>query len=307
MTDRELWGEIRSKKSYSFNMRTIRGHFGDGFLVSDITSEGIKGLTDALLAKGRARGGVTKVLAVLSSLLQASLKWPDGPKAVPKVPMFKPRKRMFILSHEQETAMFARIAEGSVSSGPKADGPLLVAFFRVLVETGMRRGEAMRLRWGDIAVENGRTVIRLWRREELKTDHSVRTIPATPLCVQALENCRHMPGGPFQTLTKARIERAWVNAKAKVGITDRDCVPHSLRHTCATRLLSATGDIKLVQVWLGHSDITVTARLYAQVTEHRLLFAADALTTARGTHTMQVYDSVTEIVSNVQHAASEAS
>jgi integrase len=116
-----------------------------------------------------------------------------------------------------------------------------------------------------------------------------------------------MPGGPFLTLSKARIERAWKNAKAAVGITDPDCVPHSLRHTCATRLLSATGDIKLVQVWLGHSDITVTARLYAQVTEHRLRVAATALSTARGTHSTEGSDFVTGIVANTKHAAAEIS
>jgi integrase len=302
MVDRELWGEIRSKKGYAINMKTIRRHFGDTFLVSDVTANAVKDFTTALLNTGRARGGITKVLAVLSSLLQASLKWPDGPKATPKIPMFKPRKRMFILSIEQERDMLAAIADEAVCM-VAADPNLLVAFFRVLVETGMRRGEAMKLRWGDIASENGVIVLRLWRREELKTDHSVRTIPATPVCLLALESCRHMAGGPFLSLSKGRIERAWNKAKAHVGIEDPDCVPHSLRHTCATRLLSATGDIKLVQVWLGHSDITVTARLYAQVTEHRLRFAAEALTAARGTHIPEGNSFVTETVSNAKPAA----
>jgi len=42
-------------------------------------------------------------------------------------------------------------------------------------------------------------------------------------------------------------------------------VPHALRHPCATRMLAVTGDINLVQEWIGHRDMTTTARVYAKV------------------------------------------
>lgn len=44
-----------------------------------------------------------------------------------------------------------------------------------------------------------------------------------------------------------------------------------MRHTCATRILQATGDIKLVQEWLGHSSLQTTADIYAKVlVQHKL-------------------------------------
>ena len=98
-----------------------------------------------------------------------------------------------------------------------------------------------------------------------------------PEAADALERCKHVEGGPFSILTKARAQRAWKNAREDAGITDPDCVIHSLRHTCATRLLEVVGDIKLVQEWLGHSVITTTARIYAHVPTHRMVAAADAL------------------------------
>jgi integrase len=70
-----------------------------------------------------------------------------------------------------------------------------------------------------------------------------------------------------------------------VGITEKDCVIHSLRHTCATRLLEVVGDIKLVQEWLGHTTLQTTAGIYAHVQTPRLMGAADALNRLRASGT----------------------
>lgn len=42
---------------------------------------------------------------------------------------------------------------------------------------------------------------------------------------------------------------------------------HDLRHTFATRCLEAEIPLKVVQTWLGHSEIDTTADIYAHVTE----------------------------------------
>lgn len=57
----------------------------------------------------------------------------------------------------------------------------------------------------------------------------------------------------------------------------------ALRHTCATRLLKATGNIVLVKEWLGHTTIKTTADTYAHVETESLLDGAEALTSLRGT------------------------
>ncbi len=55
-----------------------------------------------------------------------------------------------------------------------------------------------------------------------------------------------------------------------------DCHPHRFRHTCATNLLEAGKDIRLVQALLDHEDLATTA-LYTKVTDERLAGAVAAL------------------------------
>jgi integrase len=63
-------------------------------------------------------------------------------------------------------------------------------------------------------------------------------------------------------LTRAR--NAFKAILKKAGVPE---IPlKNLRHTCATLLLEAGGDLKAVSERLGHSTITVTADRYAQVT-----------------------------------------
>ncbi len=54
----------------------------------------------------------------------------------------------------------------------------------------------------------------------------------------------------------------------KAGITRR-CTVHTLRHTFATRLYEKTGDLRLVQMALGHRQVTTT-EIYSQITDARV-------------------------------------
>ncbi|WP_036142838.1 tyrosine-type recombinase/integrase [Luteibacter sp. 9135] len=103
----------------------------------------------------------------------------------------------------------------------------------------------------------------------------------TEACYAALKRCKAVPDGPFSTITKYRAGHVWRKAMKHAGVTEPECVVHSLRHTCATGLLETMGDIKLVQEWLGHTSIMTTARTYAHVQSHRMVDAAALLTASR--------------------------
>ena len=52
---------------------------------------------------------------------------------------------------------------------------------------------------------------------------------------------------------------------------------HDLRHSCASLLLGCGVDMKQIQEWLGHSDYSTTANIYAHLEFSSKISSADAL------------------------------
>ena len=52
---------------------------------------------------------------------------------------------------------------------------------------------------------------------------------------------------------------------------------HDLRHSCASLLLTNGVSMKQIQEWLGHSDFSTTANVYAHLDFNSKLSSADAM------------------------------
>ena len=52
---------------------------------------------------------------------------------------------------------------------------------------------------------------------------------------------------------------------------------HDLRHSCASLLLANGVPLKNIQEWLGHSDFTTTANIYAHLDYSSKLSSAQAM------------------------------
>ena len=52
---------------------------------------------------------------------------------------------------------------------------------------------------------------------------------------------------------------------------------HELRHSCASLLLANGVPMKQIQEWLGHSDFSTTANVYAHLDYNSKLSSADAM------------------------------
>ncbi len=161
------------------------------------------------------------------------------------------------------------------------------AFLITLADTGLRVHEACALRRGDIDWNEGRAVIigkgdkqavvRFSKRSQLalrdylgaraKLDGaSGRPLSALPLFT------RHDLGAgkkikPIGTNTGRNIVE--LRVREALGAEASRITPHSFRHYFVTRVLQASGNLKLAQELARHKNITVTQR-YAHLSNDEL-------------------------------------
>lgn len=85
----------------------------------------------------------------------------------------------------------------------------------------------------------------------------------------------------FVSRNGARISPRQVQRDFKKWIKESgieaELTPHALRHTVGTRLLKRLKNAKLVQRYLGHSDVATTLRYYVDVFPEDLEEATELL------------------------------
>ncbi|MEV0677165.1 site-specific integrase [Actinosynnema sp. NPDC050436] len=168
----------------------------------------------------------------------------------------------------------------------------LYALWAVGLGIGLRRGEALGLRWEDLDLVEGRvTIAQALHRvdgklvlEAVKTESSEATIPLpAPLVAVLRRHKAHQAGDRlavgdrwpdtglvFTTPKGTPIEPRNVNRTFealchKAGV--RVIRVHDMRHTAATILFAMGVDAATVQRILRHSSITVTTETYIEVIE----------------------------------------
>jgi integrase len=186
-----------------------------------------------------------------------------------------------------------------------ARGGRLYALWAVAIGVGLRRGEALALRWSDVDLDGGtlrveQSVQRVdgkLRFAPPKTARSRRTIPLPSVCVAALrahwaaQNAERLGAGlawhdfglVFTTSIGTPIEPRNLNRSfdalcARAGI--RRLRVHDLRHTCASLLLAQGVAPRVVMEILGHSQIAVTMNIYSHVLPAVEREAADRMNAA---------------------------
>ena len=184
-----------------------------------------------------------------------------------------------------------------------ASGDRLEALYVVAVHTGLRQGELLGLKWGDVNLEAGTLSV----QRSLDTDgtftppkrnKSRRTVKLTAQAVEALESHK-----VAQNEERLRLGSLWADHELifpnRVGkpmdadnLYHRGFKPllkkaglsgftfHSLRHTCATVLLTKNVNPKIVQEMLGHATISQTMDTYSHVLPGMQDEAAAALESA---------------------------
>ena len=190
------------------------------------------------------------------------------------------------LSAEEMQKMFEALR------GTKLELPVLVAAFY-----GFRRGEVLGLKWDAIDFERGtisviRTVTTITvdgkqteiEQQSAKTKSSLRTLPligsfresflqvkeAQELNKQVCGNCYNYEydGFVFVDELGERMRANYLTSTFPKFLEDhglRRMRFHDLRHSSASLLLANHVPLKQIQEWLGHSDFSTTANIYAHL------------------------------------------
>ena len=191
-----------------------------------------------------------------------------------------------------------------VARGTPLELPVMLAAFY-----GLRRSEVVGLKWDAIDFENKTIAIRhtvtacaeKGRRIEVaadttKTASSRRALPLVPAFQTKLaalkeqqEKNRILCGRSYCTdylgyvLVDAmgnRLKLSYISTAFPALLKRNGLRPirfHDLRHSCASLLLKNGVPMKQIQEWLGHSDFSTTANIYAHLDAGSKLTSAQAM------------------------------
>ena len=178
-------------------------------------------------------------------------------------PHAKPRRKEYLTDAERDTLMEA-VTE-----------PRARAFVALCLYCGLRREEALGLKWTDLGAD--RLVVSRAMTfgsnqqlpvEELKNTASCRMLPMPDKLRQVLATTPRLaeyvvPAANGGDMTLSAFRRLWTShVRRQVGF---ELHPHMLRHTYATMLYRAGVDLRTAQQLLGHANIQMTARIYTHL------------------------------------------
>jgi integrase/recombinase XerD len=150
------------------------------------------------------------------------------------------------------------------------------AMLELLYATGMRVTEIISLNVADVDLETG--FVRCFGKGSKE-----RQIPIHPKAVELLSD--YLNEGRTKLLRRPGEEALFLNRRGqrltrqgfwlilknycREGDLDANITPHTLRHSFATHMLTGGADLRRVQEWLGHANISST-QIYTHLLDNRV-------------------------------------
>lgn len=225
--------------------------------IREMGEKEILSFVDYLKSKNYASGTISQNLSFLRQFLNWSYKnslilFPIS-ELVPSIKSTNKEKAIFTV---EEINIFLD------SIGIEAIRDRL--FFELLYSSGIRKAEAINLKWSDISlrarkiridqgkgsrdsyVPYSKTVslfLKKWKKRSYESDKDYL-----------------FPGDKSQHIGSTTVQRMFTNYLKNSGIEKKGLTIHSIRHSCATHLLEAGADVRYVSELLGHNSIETTVR-----------------------------------------------
>lgn len=223
-----------------------------------LAKHSLANLSAAAVAKFRderlktvSAGTVLRDLALISSVLNHARREWGFPVENAVQAIRKPRQpqgRERVLSHDEE----ARLLAASAPVGRRS--PWLQPLIILALETAMRRGELLALRWEHVSLD---------KRTALLPDTKNGTRRRVPLSPRAIDTLKHMPraiDGRVFPISEPALHLRFKLACDRAGIGGLHF--HDLRHTATTRLAEKLTNLAELSAVTGHKSLQMLKRYY---------------------------------------------
>ena len=268
-----MQGRHESADSKAYRINQLKAYFGI-LPLRKFTTLLLTEYQTSLINKKLAPASVNKNISILKAMIKMAVQWDMAPEIT--------LKNVLKVKQLEENNARLRYLEDAAECQKLIDAcdkhlkPIVIT----ALNSGMRRGEILSLRWDkNIDLKNGLILLektKTKRRREIPINKTLReTLESlyhgtkeTPRRIDVLW-VFHDNGRPYKS-----VKRSFNSALRKANI--RDFVFHDLRHCFASHLIMAGIDITTVSKLLGHQNIKMTLR-YAHLAPAHLAKAVDVL------------------------------
>lgn len=247
----EVTPGMRSARDDLIRLNALQRHRLCANAMSHLTPAKVAAFRDQRLHQVQP-GTVIRELAYLSGIINhARREWGihcTNPVALVKKPE-APQGRDRVLSVAEE----ARLLAALVPSGRRS--PWVLPIVELALQTAMRRGELLGLRWGDLRLAERVAVLQLTKNGDRRvvplSTGAVRVLGALP---RSLHDDRVFP------IQAAAMAKAFDRAGARAGLSGLRF--HDLRHTAITRMAAKLPNVIELAAVSGHRSLRMLQRYY---------------------------------------------
>ncbi len=245
-------------KSFTSDLQLLIEHAGEDFALGKFTTTSLNKFLD-WMEHGRGVSCSRKTYARRVTTLKVFFKWLHEINAISHDPAKAilqrsgPAPLADILSPEEAAAVIAHAA--SLRRGEKPDArPEML--FRLLLETGIKKSETMRLTPSDVARDANPPTLTV-RHKSAKDVYKERIIPLDPAWLAVLDEylVQYTPGETIISCTARNLEYILEDLGTGAGIPQKISF-EMLRWTSAVRDYRAGADPNAIREKLGLSEIS---------------------------------------------------
>lgn len=252
----------------------------------DITPANITALLLSMQAQGKAHATVVKCYTILNSLFKMAFL----ADTIPKNPMYKverPKPRKDEARHDEIEAYTVEEVRHILSCLDKEPLKWRV-LVRLLIDTGIRRGECCGLQWKDIDFQDNTVTIcgnlcytpqkgvyldtpKNGRSRTVDVDPDIMALLwalRSEQAAQAISSYVFTQDGSPDPMHPQSPTRYMKKFSKRYHVPDLH--PHKLRHTFASIAITSGADVASVSEKLGHSDKAVTLRMYTHADQESM-------------------------------------